>query len=50
MKNTCIIITEEILMRGTDFRSYKDECIKNKEEDGIDLIIATPLSNARMLQ
>ena len=50
MHQTCIIVTKEELMRGIDYKRHIDEELDMETKDGIDLVIAAPLSNSRMVQ
>ena len=50
MHQTCIIVTKEELMRGIDYKRHVEEELDMDTKDGIDLVIAAPLSNSRMVQ
>ena len=47
MRNVCLVVTDENLLRGIDFRFSTDDDMIASENDGIDLLLARPFSNHR---
>ena len=50
MSGYCIIVTNEELMRGVDYRLKETQLLQDEDYDGIDLLIACPFSNSRAYQ
>ena len=48
MRGRCLIVTDEYLMRGIDYRLKETQAFDGK--DGIDLLVACPFSNERAYQ
>ena len=48
MRGRCLIVTDEYLMRGIDYRLKEMQAFDG--EDGIDLLVACPFSNERAYQ
>ena len=48
MRGRCLIVTDEYLMRGIDYRLKETKAFD--EKDGIDLLVACPFSNERAYQ
>ena len=48
MRGWCLIVTDEYLMRGVDYRLQETHMLDGK--DGIDLLVACPFSNTRAYQ
>ena len=48
MSGRCLIVTDEYLMRGIDYRLKETQALDGK--DGIDLLVACPFSNERAYQ
>ena len=43
MNGYCIIVTDDELMRGVDYRLKENQVLE--DDDGIDLLIACPFKN-----
>ena len=48
MRGRCLVVTEEYLMRGIDYRLKEAQAFEGK--DGIDLLVACHFSNERAYQ